>query len=64
MSLAIAFDLYDAAEAIMRQNLKRDFPDEDDAAIERRLVAWLLERPGAVDGDMLGRVRPWPPNKP
>jgi hypothetical protein len=49
------FDLYEAAEAMMRQNLRRRFPDESDAQIERRLLAWLQDRSGA--GDASGSFR-------
>ena len=43
--MEMLFDLYETSEAIMRQNLRRRHPDADDAEIERRLHAWLLERP-------------------
>lgn len=39
-----AFDLYDLAEQMMRQNLRRRFPDAADEEIERRLVLWLQKR--------------------
>lgn len=53
--MKMAFDLYETAEAIMRQNLRRRFPDAQEAEIERRLVAWLRRRPGAEHGDGAGR---------
>ena len=53
--MKMAFDLYETAEAIMRQNLRRRFPDAPEAEIERRLVAWLRRRPGAEHGDSPGR---------
>ena len=59
--LAVAFDLYDAAEAIQRQNLQRRFPDESREEIEGRLLSWLLTRRGAELGDTVGKPRPWPP---
>ena len=46
-----AFDLYEAAEQMMRQNLRRRFPRASEAEIERRLIAWLQHRPGAEHGD-------------
>lgn len=58
--LRLALDLFAAGEAMMRQNLKRQFPDADDADIETRLAAWLSERPGAESGDSAGRPVPWP----
>lgn len=53
--MKMAFDLYETAEAIMRQNLRRRFPDAQEAEIERRLVAWLRRRPGAERGDGAGQ---------
>jgi hypothetical protein len=45
------------AEAIMRQNLRRRFPLENERQIERRLLAWLRDRRGAEHGDAGGAVR-------
>jgi hypothetical protein len=53
--LRVAFDLYETAEAIQRQNLRRRHPEADDAEIERRLGAWRQHRPGAELGDAEGR---------
>jgi Rv0078B-related antitoxin len=39
------FDLYEAAEAMMRQILRRWFPQESEDLIERRLRAWLRKDP-------------------
>lgn len=39
------FELYEFAEKVMRQNLRRRFPEESDEAIERRLVSWLRKEP-------------------
>jgi hypothetical protein len=59
--LRLAFDLYEAGEAMMRQNLKREFPTASAAEIETRLVAWLQEeRPGSEHGDGIGRPGSWP----
>jgi Rv0078B-related antitoxin len=51
------FELYELAEAMMRQNLRRRFPQESEEQIESRLVAWLRDRPGAKIGDASGPVR-------
>ena len=59
--LAIAFDLFDAAESIQRQNLRRRLPDASEEEIERHLEAWLSDRRGAEHGDTVGVVRSWPP---
>lgn len=56
----LALDLFEAAEEIMRQNLRRRFPEAGPDEIEARLVAWLHERPGAESGDAVGRSVSWP----
>lgn len=40
-----AFDLSQAAEDIMRQNLRRRFPAASEEQIERRLLSWLRKEP-------------------
>jgi len=58
--LKVVLDLAAAGEAMMRQNLRRQFPDASGEEIERRLTEWFLTRPGAEQGD--GALRPgkWP----
>lgn len=58
--LRLAFDLFDAGVDMMRQSLRRRFPDATDAEIQRRIDAWLHDRPGAEDGDASGRRVAWP----
>ena len=58
--LRLAFDLFAAGEAMMRQNLRRRFPGASDREIEDHLLAWLAERPGAEHGDAAGRPGEWP----
>jgi hypothetical protein len=53
--MSVVFDLYETAEIMMRQNLRRRYPGADEAEIERRLVAWLRRRPDAEHGDAMGR---------
>jgi len=48
--LRSAFDLYAAALDIQRVNLRRRFPRADDAEVESRLRALLLDRPGPPTG--------------
>jgi len=38
------FDLYEAAEEMMRQNLLRWFPEASEGEIRHRLRAWLEKR--------------------
>ncbi|MBI2218062.1 MAG: dephospho-CoA kinase [Candidatus Rokubacteria bacterium] len=58
--LRLALELHGVGEAMMRQTLRREHPDADDAEIEARILAWLQERPGAEFGDSVGRPAPWP----
>ncbi|MGE3073800.1 MAG: hypothetical protein AB7N24_06875 [Dehalococcoidia bacterium] len=51
----LTFELNETGIEIMRMNLTRRYPDESTNQIERRLVAWLRERPGAEQGDSDGR---------
>jgi len=55
----LMFDLYEAAEEIMRQNLLRWFPQESEDLIERRLRAWLRKdsnfRRTPFEADLSGR---------
>lgn len=39
------FELYEFAEKMMRQNLRRWHPEESADEIERRLVSWLRKEP-------------------
>lgn len=58
--LLATFELFEAGVDLMRQRLRRQHPDETAEEIERRLNAWLQERPGAEHGDAPGRVVSWP----
>lgn len=55
--LRVTFDLHQAGVDLMRQNLRRRYPEESDAKISERVSAWLHTRPGAEHGDAPGRVR-------
>ena len=48
-------DLFNTGVDLMRQNLRRQHPQANEDAIDRRLRLWLLERPGAELGDSPGR---------
>ena len=48
-------DLVQTGIDLVRQNLRRRHPEATEHEIERRLHAWLLERPGAEAGDCPGR---------
>jgi hypothetical protein len=51
----VAFDLFDAAEEMMRQNLRRRHPEHSESKIEELVIEWLQHRPGAELGDAWGR---------
>ena len=56
----LTLELFAAGEEIMRQNLRRRFPDASLEEIEHHLTRWLHERPGAEHGDAVGRPGTWP----
>jgi len=58
--LRLALDLFESGEAVMRQNLRRKFPEATEAEIEERLTNWLRHRPGAEQGDSSGKPIAWP----
>lgn len=47
--------LFEAGVAMMRQNLRREFPGAEEKEIDAKLAAWLQHRPGAEFGDCDGR---------
>ena len=55
--LRTALKMFGLGESIMRQNLRRTYPDAAESEIEAKLRAWLSERPGAEHGDAPGKLR-------
>ncbi len=53
--MEMVFDLYEMAEQMMRQNLRRRQPEASDQEIEDGIREWLHRRPGAEHGDGVGR---------
>jgi len=53
-----ALDLYEIAEGLVRQRLRREQPNASDDEIEELVTDWRLTRPGAEEGDAPGRRRP------
>jgi hypothetical protein len=47
----VALDLWATGVALRRQALRRSHPDASNEDIERMLVEWLHDRPGARSGD-------------
>jgi hypothetical protein len=52
-----ALDLFEVAESMVRQRLRREHPELDDDAVEERVLAWVRHRPGAEHGDAAGTPR-------
>jgi len=48
-------DLFQTGVDLMRQNLRRRYPEASDELLEQLLQQWLLDRPGAESGDCPGR---------
>ncbi|MFN8524538.1 MAG: hypothetical protein U0821_15685 [Chloroflexota bacterium] len=53
-------ELHRVGVALMRQNLRRQHPEESEAQIDERLRAWMHHRPGAEHGDAAGVPGTWP----
>ena len=47
----MAFELYELAEAMQRQNIRRRHPELSDAEVEERLVQWLARSPEEEIGE-------------
>jgi hypothetical protein len=62
--LRICFDLFESGVDLMRQRLRRQYPDASDREIAERLGLWLQDRPGAEHGDGPGRLVSWPRKPP
>jgi hypothetical protein len=58
--LRTALDLFELGERMLRQRLRREQPDAAEAEIDEAVRRWLRRRPGAEDGDAVGRSVPWP----
>ena len=55
-------EMFDLGESIMRQELRRTYPDASKVEIEAKVHARLSERSGAEHGGAPGRVRhAWKP---
>ena len=49
--LLATFDMFELGVDMMAANLRRRHPHASPEEIERLIDAWLLERPGAEEGD-------------
>lgn len=53
--LRLAFDLFEAGLRMQLAQLRRLHGDEGAERLEARLRQWLQTRPGALEGDAVGR---------
>lgn len=58
--LRTALELQRTGIEMMRQSLRRRFPDESESQISLRLTSWLRTRTGAEFGDGVGHPVAWP----
>jgi hypothetical protein len=56
----LALDLFDLAERMLRQKLRRKHPEATSVEIDAMVTRWLEHRPGAEHGDGEGVPVPWP----
>jgi hypothetical protein len=56
--LQLTLEMFDFGVQLFRENLRREHPGLGGEEIEGRVRRWLQTRPGAVDGDAVGRRRP------
>ena len=52
--MQMAFELYETAEAMKRQNGRRSHPELSEDEVEQRVLEWLCHRPGVEYGDAEG----------
>jgi hypothetical protein len=48
-NLQMALELFEAGEAILRQNLRRENPGASEDEIEVMVTAWMIDRPSMAD---------------
>lgn len=53
-------ELFDLAEAMVRQRVRREHPELSIAQVDAHVLRWLRHRPGAEHGDAEGSVRSRP----
>jgi Rv0078B-related antitoxin len=53
--MQVAFEMFEFGVAMREQRYRREHPLASDEEVAAFIQAWLLERPGAPDGDCVGR---------
>lgn len=54
--LRLALEMFDFGVRMQRLRLQRQHPDVDETGIDELMNAWMLDRPGATNGDCAGPV--------
>lgn len=54
----VACELFEVGMRLVEQRFRREHPDATEADVALRLREWMLDRPGAPDGDSFGEPRP------
>jgi hypothetical protein len=60
--LRTALELCDLGEELVEQRLRRENPSVNNDAIRKMIVDWYATRPGAEQGDAIGKPGVWPRN--
>ena len=58
--VALALELTQFGIELQAQRYRREHPSASDDEVGACVQAWLLDRPGAADGDAVGRPIPPP----
>ncbi len=53
--LALALELTELGSELVAQRYRRDHPAAPEAEVDDAVMAWFADRPGAPDGDAVGR---------
>jgi len=58
--MAIAIELTELGRELRAQRHRREHPDATEEEVAEVVGLWMGERPGAPDGDAVGRSISWP----
>jgi len=53
--LALALELTELGSELVAQRYRREHPAASDDEVDEAVAAWFAQRPGAPDGDAVGR---------
>lgn len=53
--LALALELTELGSELVAQRFRREHPAASDDDVDAAVAAWFADRPGAPDGDAVGR---------